>query len=152
MSDTDNSELKDVTLKVYLYIVKKRKPVGPREVMKVTRLSSPSVAYRHLQKLEDMGYLQKNSYGEYVIKGKAPIKGYVWIGRRIMPKMLFYALVFMCILIAELVIFAWHYPVENYVFKIFFLLLMLITSSAMCVFTVEWLLQRKQVKQNLQTE
>ncbi|MEM2999073.1 MAG: hypothetical protein QW674_00840 [Candidatus Bathyarchaeia archaeon] len=152
MTSSNSEELEGTTLSVYLYTVKRGKPVGPRDVMKGVHLSSPSVAYRHLQKLEDMGYLQKNPYGEYIIKGKAPVKGYIWIGRRIISKMLFYAAVFLCILITEIIILALHYPVENYVFKIFFLLLILITSSAMCVFTAEWLMQRKQIKRSAQAE
>ena len=60
MTDGEKEELEGITLNVYLYCVKKGKPVGPRDVMKGANLSSPSVAYRHLQKLEDSGYLQKN--------------------------------------------------------------------------------------------
>jgi hypothetical protein len=41
--------------------------------MKGANLSNPSVTYRDLQKLEDIGYLQKNDYGEYMIKRKAKI-------------------------------------------------------------------------------
>lgn len=152
MTHNSAEELEGTTLNVYLYAVKKGKPVGPRDVMKAVHLSSPSVAYRHLQKLEDMGYLQKNQYGEYVIKGKAPVKGYIWIRRRIMPKMLVYALIFMCILVAEVIVLVLHYPVENYVFKTFSLLLMLVTGSAMCVFIAEWLMQRKQITRGFQTE
>jgi DNA-binding IclR family transcriptional regulator len=55
-----SEELQGITLNVYLYVAKKDKPVGPRDVMKGVNLSSPSVAYRHLQKLEDEGYLAKN--------------------------------------------------------------------------------------------
>jgi hypothetical protein len=120
--------------------------------MKGASLSSPSVAYRHLEKLETFGLLQKNEYGEYVAKGKATVKGHVWVGGRIMPKMLVYALVFMGILIFELAVFALHYAVETYEFKVFFLLLTLITGSAMVVFTYEWLLQRRRTKRKTQTE
>ena len=152
LANANAVDLEGTTLSVYLYTVRKGKPVGPRDVMKGVQLSSPSVAYRHLQKLEDMGYLQKNQYGEYIVKSKAAVKGYIWIGRRIMPKMLFYAVVFMCILITEIVVLALHYPVENYVFKIFFLLLILITGSVMCVFATEWLMQRKHTKRSIQIE
>ena len=75
MTDTEKEELEGITLNVYLHAVKKGKPVGPRDVMKGVNLSSPSVAYRHLQKLEDLGYLQKNEYGEYTVKSKAHIRG-----------------------------------------------------------------------------
>jgi len=147
-----NEELEGITLSVYLYAVRKGRPVGPRDVMKGANLSSPSVAYRHLQKLEDLGYLQKNKYGEYVTKDKARVRGYIWIGRRMLPKMLFYALIFMSILIVELVVLALHYSVENYEFKVFFLLLTIITGFATGVFTVEALLHHKRTKLSNQTE
>jgi ABC-type transport system involved in Fe-S cluster assembly fused permease/ATPase subunit len=152
VSNARGEEFEGITLSVYLYVVRKGKPVGPRDVMKGAGLSSPSVAYRHLQKLEDLGYLQKNSYGEYITKNKAHVKGYVWIGRRMLPKMLGYAIVFMSILIVELVIFALHYAVENYEFKVFFLLLILITVFAMAVFTIEAWRQHRRTKLNNQTE
>jgi hypothetical protein len=80
------------------------------------------------------------------------VKGYAWVGRRIMPKMLVYALVFLGILIFELAVFALHYAVETYEFKVFFLLLTLITGLATAVFTYEWLLQRKRTQRSIQTE
>ncbi len=146
MPNANNEELEGITLSVYLYVVKKDKAVGPREVMKGAHLSSPSVAYRHLQKLEDLGYLQKNKYGEYITKDKARVRGYIWIGRRMIPKMLIYSLIFMSILIVELIVLALHYSVENYTFKVFFLLLTLITGFAMGVFAVEALLHHKRTK------
>jgi hypothetical protein len=142
----DKEELEGITLSVYLYAVKKGKPVGPRDVMKGANLSSPSVAYRHLQKLEDLGYLQKNNYGEYVTKDKASVRGYIWVGRRMLPKMLVYSIIFMIILIVELVVLAIHYSVENYTFKVFFLLLTLVTGFAMAVFTFEALRHRRRTK------
>jgi hypothetical protein len=152
VSNVNNEELEGITLSVYLYIVKKGKPVGPRDAMKGAHLSSPSVAYRHLQKLEDLGYLQKDKYGEYVTKDKARVRGYIWIGRRMMSKMLFYSLIFMSILIVELIVLAIHYSVENYTFKVFFLLLTIITGFAMGVFIAEGLLQRRRTKLNSRTE
>ena len=146
VSNADKEELEGITLNVYLYVVKKGKPVGPRDVMKGAHLSSPSVAYRHLQKLEDLGYLQKNNYGEYVTKDKASVRGYTWIGRRIMPKMLFYSIIFLSILIVELIVLALHFSVENYPFKVFFLLLTLVTGFAMTVFIVEALRHRRRTK------
>lgn len=146
----DKEELEGITLSVYLYAVKKGKPVGPRDVMKGANLSSPSVAYRHLQKLEDLGYLQKNNYGEYVTKDKASVRGYIWVGRRMLPKMLVYSIIFMIILIVELVVLAIHYSVENYTFKIFFLLLTLVTAFAMGVFAFEALRHRRRTKLNQQ--
>lgn len=137
-------ELEGLTLTIYLYVASKGKPVGPREVTKGAKLSSPSVAYRHLQKLEDDGYLSKNEYGEYTIKKKAPIKGKVWLGRHLLPKMWLYGLAFLAILAVELLIFFIHFSVETYEFKVFFLLLMSITGFATAVFGVEGYLQNRR--------
>jgi hypothetical protein len=144
MANEQSREIEGITLSVYLYVAKKRRPVGPRDVMKGANLSSPSVAYRHLEKLEDLSLLGKNEYGEYFMKGKARVRGYVWIGKRMMPKMLAYSLLFMIILIVELIVFFLHYPVEDFKFAVFFLLLMLITGSAMGVFFIEGLLVRRR--------
>ena len=70
MTISDSQEPEGTTLNVYSFVVKKGKPVGPREVMRGVNLSSPSVAYWHLQKLENSGLLQKNATGEYVVKEK----------------------------------------------------------------------------------
>ena len=144
MTDSKDEDLEGITLNVYLYALKKGKPVGPRDVMKGTGLSSPSVAYRHLQKLEDLGYLQKNEYGEYTVSRRARIRGQVWVGSRLLPKMWLYASLFLAILIAEIMILILHYSVETNEFKVFFLLLTLITGLALAVFVVEGLLQSKR--------
>ena len=135
-----SSTLEGITLTVYLYTVKRGKPVGPRDVMKGVNLSSPSVAYRHLQKLEDLDYLSKNEYGEYTVKRKANIRGYVWLGYRLFPKMWLYAFLFLGILLVELYIFLVHFAFENYQFMVFFSLLTAITGLALAVFAIEGLL------------
>ena len=144
VTDAENQELQGITLNVYLYAVKKGKPVGPRDVMKGANLSSPSVAYRHLQKLEDLGYLQKNEFGEYKVNKKEQVRGYVWLGRRLLPKLWLYYLVFTVILAVEIFVLILHFRVETYEFKIFFLLLMLITGLALAAFTLEGFLQNRR--------
>jgi hypothetical protein len=144
VTDAKKEDLEGITLNVYLHAVRKGKPVGPRDVMKGVNLSSPSVAYRHLQKLEDLGYLQKNEYGEYIVKKKAHIGGHIWLGRRLFPKLWIYSLIFLSILIIEVFILIVHFPVETLEFKVFFLLLTLITGLALAVFTVEGYLQNRR--------
>jgi hypothetical protein len=151
LTDSKKDDLEGITLSVYLYAVKKSNPIGPRDVMKGVNLSSPSVAYRHLQKLEDLSYLQKNDYGEYTVKRRAHIGGHVWLGRRLLPKMWLYSLIFLAILIVELFVLFIHFSIETLEFKVFFFLLTLITGLALTVFTVEGLLQSKR-KNKLETE
>jgi DNA-binding transcriptional ArsR family regulator len=132
--------LEGTTFVVYAYVVKEGRPVGTRDVMRGANLSSPSVAYRHLQKLEGLGLLHKNEYGEYVVKEKANIRGFLWVGRSLIPRMLFYCFFFLGILIVEIVILAIHFSVEGYQFKVFFFYMILITAGAMVLFLVEGVL------------
>jgi hypothetical protein len=148
LADVESSKLEGITLNVYLYVVRQGKPVGPREVMKGAKLSSPSVAYRHLQKLEDLAVLAKNEYGEYVVKQKVNARGYIWIGKLFLPKMLLYAVVFAGILTAELLVLLWHWAVEDVEFKIFFGLLMAVTGVALGLFVFEGVMQHRRLKRN----
>ena len=45
----------------------RRTPVGAREVQRDLGLSSPSVAWHHLEKLRELGLLRKNARGEYTL-------------------------------------------------------------------------------------
>ena len=44
-------ELKGKTLQVYVYMLKKKEPVGIREIQRDLNFSSPSVANYHIEKL-----------------------------------------------------------------------------------------------------
>ena len=89
-----SDELEGNTLNVYTYIVHANKPVGTRDVTRGAELSSTSVAHRHLQKLENLGLIEKNSYGDYILKEKAPINGHVWVGKNLVPRLMFYSFFF----------------------------------------------------------
>jgi hypothetical protein len=129
--------LEGTTLSVYMYVAKEGKPTGPRDVMRGVHLNSPSVAYRHLQKLEDAGLLAKNEYGEYFLEKKVKVNGYHWIGRNLTPNAMMYFYVFLGLFIIEIIILAIHFTVETYEFKVFFLLGLAITGVAMIFFLTE---------------
>jgi len=100
----DCDELEGTTLNVYAFVVKEDKPVGPREVMRGANLSSPSTAYRQLQKLESLGLIEKNVYGAYIVKQKANVSGHVWVGKNLVPRLICYSLFFFGILSVEVII------------------------------------------------
>ena len=82
------------TLRVYLYMIKRREPVGVREVQRELRLSSPSVAFHHLEKLKSLGVVEKDYSGQYrLVKNVdvAVLQSFINIGGLILPRMLFYA-------------------------------------------------------------
>jgi hypothetical protein len=98
------NELEGNTLSVYAYVAKEGRPVGTRDVTRGANLSSPSVAHRHLLKLEALGLIQKNEYGEYTLREKVNVNGYVWVGRNLVPRLMFYFFFFMGAFGAELAI------------------------------------------------
>jgi len=65
--------------------------------MRGANLSSPSVAYRNLQKLIDLGLVVKDQYGNYVVKEKKSMKGYIWFGKTLMPSFVVFGLIFILI-------------------------------------------------------
>ena len=146
MVDPDFNELRGRTLKVYVYVIKEKEPVGPRDVMRSLNFSSPSVAYRHLQKLETMGLITKNNYGNYIIKEKISIRGFVWFGSRLIPNALVYAFIFLIALIWEFGVFVIHFSVETNQFKIFFLIIMVITITALVLFIIEGLRTLQRIR------
>jgi hypothetical protein len=131
-----DDELDGTTFRVYLHLVKEGKAVGPRDVMRGVNLSSPSVAYRHLQKLEDLGLIHKNSHGEYEVKERVNIKGHVWVGRNLVPRLMFYSFFFMGILGAEITIIAVRLSSAE-TLQIDFIFLTFVTLAAMIIFLLE---------------
>ena len=96
-----DQDLNASTFQTYLYLVKAGKPVGPRDVMRGANLSSPSVAYRNLQKLMDLGLVIKDVYGNYVVKERVEVKGYVWFGRTLIPRFVIFGFIFIGVLIGH---------------------------------------------------
>ena len=143
MTTSESPEPEGTTLNVYSYVVKQGKPVGPREVMRGASLSSPSVAYWHLQKLENSGLLQKNGSGEYVLKEKTSISGHIWIGRNLVPRLMCYSLFFLGIMITEAVIVSVQF-FSGQLPNLAVLYLIATNAIAFALFLVEGLLLRKK--------
>ena len=132
-----NEELEGNTLNVYAYVVHVGKPVGTRDVTRGANLSSTSVAHRHLQKLEDLGLIGRNQYGNYMLKEKTSISGYVWVGRNLVPRLLFYSFFFMGAFGAEIAILAFVFFVFGLLPDISFIYLTVMTGIAMALFLYE---------------
>jgi hypothetical protein len=145
VSNARDGILEGTTLSVYVYVAKEGKPIGPRDVMRGMHLNSPSVAYRHLQKLEDVGLLVENNYGEYSLEKKTKVKGYHWIGRTLLPNIMVYFYFFLGLFITEIVVLAIHFAVETYEFKVFFLLGLSITGIAMMAFLIEGIIRIRRI-------
>lgn len=141
-----NEELEGNTLNVYAYIVHANKPVGTRDVTRGASLSSTSVAHRHLQKLEELGLIEKNVYGDYILKEKTSVSGHVWVGRNLVPRLIFYSFFFMGAFSAEIAIILIGYLVGGLIVETSFLFLTGMTAVAMILFLVEGVSLRRKGK------
>jgi hypothetical protein len=141
-----NDELEGNTLNVYAYVVHEGRPVGTRDVTRGANLSSTSVAHRHLQKLEALGLLERNQYGDYVLKEKTSISGYVWVGRNLVPRLLFYSFFFMGAFGAEIGILVLGFFVFGLVPDVSFVYLIVMTAIAMALFLFEGASLNRKVK------
>jgi hypothetical protein len=137
----DDQELDGNTLRIYVALANADKPLGPREITRVANLSSPSVAYRNLQKLEELGLIEKDAFGEYTVKQKQRVKGHFWVGGRLLPRPLFYAFFFIGILSIETVIAAIRL-IDAEPFSYDFILLIIVTATATVLFLFEWILSK----------
>lgn len=116
------SNLRGRTLKTYLYMMRNSKAIGVRELQRSLGLSSPSVAYHHLEKLERMGLVQKDQYGEYSVVKKVDVsvlQAFSQIGRLLIPRFSFYAMFFSTLLFGYVLIFEGHLNVFAVVFGVF---------------------------------
>jgi predicted DNA-binding transcriptional regulator len=89
------SALKGKTLLVYWYLVQQpTHSVGVREVQRALHFSSPSIAVHHLEKLQNLGLVDKKGTGEYVLEAEVKVgilRFFTRVGRFLVPRYLFYS-------------------------------------------------------------
>ena len=100
-NNVDSRELSKTTLKIYMYLLGREQPVGPRELARELGLSSPSLAYYHLRKLEELGLARKNSEGYTAVPG-LKIEGYILVGRKLVPRLILYSFIYLGLLFVEI--------------------------------------------------
>ncbi len=103
-----DSELRGKTLRAYLFMMKNAKPIGVRELQRALDLSSPSVAYHHLEKLERLGLVEKDEYSEYKLVRNVDVRvlqAFSQVGKLLVPRFIFYAMFFTTLLVGYFLIY-----------------------------------------------
>lgn len=117
------SELKGKTLLVYWYMLQQpARTVGVREVQRALGFSSPSIAVHHLEKLQDFGLVRKRGTGEYVLEEEVKVgilRFFTHMGRFLIPRYLFYSVLFLTMLVAYIVLCAVNHITPNFYAFIF---------------------------------
>ena len=94
--------LRGLTLKVYRFILKNDKPVGIREVQRALKLSSPTLALYHINKLEEAGFIKKESNG--YVADRIILENLIRLRGVLIPRNFFYT-VFLVTSLIFLVVF-----------------------------------------------
>jgi DNA-binding transcriptional ArsR family regulator len=95
------SKLKGTTLRVYWHLLRSGEPTTIRHLQRDLGFSSPSVASYHLEKLMDMGLVQKVR-GDYELKKTVSLEAmssFVRISHLMIPRYVFYTTFFLTLLI-----------------------------------------------------
>jgi len=91
------SELRGSTLRVYWYVFKKGESAGVREIQRALGMASPSTALHHLDKLRELGLVEKDRFGQYVMVREVKVgtlRFFSRLGSLVLPRYLFYAAFF----------------------------------------------------------
>ncbi|MEM1985512.1 MAG: hypothetical protein QXG36_03155 [Nitrososphaeria archaeon] len=92
---TVEAKLKGNTLRVYVYVLKKKR-VGVREVQRSLKLSNPSLALYHLNKLKELGLVREEN-GEYEVINEVKVdvlRDFLRVGTLLVPRFVMYAVFF----------------------------------------------------------
>jgi len=116
-------ELRGKAWKVYWLLLKQDCPMSVREVQRALRFSSPSVAQHHLERLRDLGLVQKKTAsGGYFLASKVKVgvlRHFVRLGRLMFPRYFFYAVFSTTLYVIYLALFMQGFTRES-LFIVFF--------------------------------
>lgn len=128
--------LKGTTWKVYKYVLENG-PTGLREIQKSLRLSTPSLALYHLNKLEEEGIIKKDEQGYTATK--ILLRNRVKVKRWLVPRYFFYSLFMVAAIIVQASIFRPRTISRDYAFS----LAIMCAITAFCLYeTIRALVKR----------
>ena len=105
------AEVRGTTLRVYWNVFKSEDSVGVREILRACGLASPSTALHHLEKLRELGVVQKDEYGQYRLMEQVKVgtlRLFLKFGRLVLPRYLFYAVFFSASLVLYILGSFWY--------------------------------------------
>lgn len=101
------SGVSGTTWEVYLYVLTSREPVGVRDVWRGLRLSSPSLAQYHVNKLLALRLVEQTPDGRYAVAETGRVealRGFVLLRGRLIPRLVFYGALVSGLLLAYLLL------------------------------------------------
>ena len=87
-----------------------------------------------------------DEFGDYILREKAGVSGHVWVGKTLVPRLMFYSFFFVGAFGAEIAIILLSYVIARLVIETSFLFLTAMTAVAMLLFLIEGALLRRKIK------
>jgi DNA-binding transcriptional ArsR family regulator len=105
------AQVRGTTLRVYWNVFKSEDSVGVREIQRACGLASPSTALHHLEKLRELGVVQKDEFGQYRLVEQVKVgtlRLFLKFGKLVLPRYLFYAVFFSASLVLYILGSFWY--------------------------------------------
>lgn len=94
MTEGNSRKVTGTTWNVYLHILASDKPQGVRDVWRDLKLSTPSLAQYHINKLLDMKLIETTQEGKYKaneVEQRGALRGFVKMRGKLIPRLVFYS-------------------------------------------------------------
>ena len=108
--------MRGLTLKVYRFILKNNSPSGIREIQRALKLSSPTLALYHVNKLEEAGLIKKQGTG--YVADRIVLENCIRLKRTLVPRFFFYTVFLLVSLVILTVFLRPPTPTREYVFSV----------------------------------
>jgi hypothetical protein len=134
------------TLDVYLFILTSGEPVGVRDVWRTLKLSSPSLAQYHINKLLDLKMLYQTPDGKYSVNKTEQIealRNFVLLRGRLIPRLVFYGALVSGLLATYLVFWRFSWDFRD-------LGVLAVSVFSICVFFVEAYIHYRSLRESVQ--
>lgn len=135
---TEVEDLGRVALRIYLRLLESEVPLGVRELARDLNIPVSTVHY-NLRKLEELGVISRSSDG-YVVSRLIPLDGFVVVRKKLVPRLVIYALFFTGITLGELIVMI------TLGVNIDRLLIIATSSIASVIFFIEGLVTKRRFK------
>lgn len=137
--ETNVEDLSRTALKIYVYLLESKDPKGVRDIARA--LDTPvSTVYYHLKRLEDLGVISKRGDG-YVVTKIIQLEGYVFLGKKLIPRLLIYSLFFLGVSLSQTYMITVSKSITSDK-----LLLLILSIVAFTLFFLEGLSMRSKLK------
>jgi len=127
VADSGSKWVHGKTWDVYFCILTSKEPKGVRDIWRKLKLSSPSLAHYHINKLLDLNLIEATQEGKYQVNENEQVealRSFLWLRGRLIPRLVVYGALIFGILASYLILWPLRWDFRD------------LMTVAVCVFSV----------------